>query len=112
MLHSGSSQDANFNTAYPVLNMLLDKFNSDYFLLNWYSWGGVHLSPLGTAAINRPIVPAPGDYGDGEIGGMIGRRNRSSRRKPAPMPLCPPQTPLVARKRTRATAVGSQLLTA
>jgi hypothetical protein len=31
------------------------------------------LGPLGTAATNRPIVPAPGDYGDGEIGGMIGR---------------------------------------
>jgi hypothetical protein len=27
--------------------------------------------PLGTAATNRPIVPAPGDYDDGEIGGMI-----------------------------------------
>jgi hypothetical protein len=32
------------------------------------------LDPLGTVAINRPIVPAPGDYDDGEIGGMmIGR---------------------------------------
>jgi hypothetical protein len=31
------------------------------------------LSPLGTAATNRSIVPAPGDYEDGEIGGMIGR---------------------------------------
>jgi hypothetical protein len=38
-------------------------------------------------------VPAPGDYDDGEIGGMIGRGNRSTRRKPAPVPLCPPQTP-------------------
>jgi hypothetical protein len=31
--------------------------------------------PLGTAATNRPIVPVPGDYDDGEIGGMIGRGN-------------------------------------
>jgi hypothetical protein len=31
------------------------------------------LGPLGAAAINRPIVAAPGDYDDGEIGGMIGR---------------------------------------
>jgi hypothetical protein len=54
--------------------------------------GGVQLGPLGTAATNRSIVPAPGDY-DGEIGGMIGRGNRSTRRKPAPVPLCPPQTP-------------------
>jgi hypothetical protein len=50
------------------------------------------LGPLGTAATNRPIVPAPGDYDDGEIGGMIVRRNRSIRRKPAPVPLCS-QTP-------------------
>jgi hypothetical protein len=37
-------------------------------------------------------VSAPGDYDNGEIGGMIGRGNRSTRRKPAPVPLCPPQT--------------------
>jgi hypothetical protein len=55
--------------------------------------GGIQLGPLGTAATNRPIVPAPGDY-DGEICGMmIGRGNRSTRRKPAPVPLCPPQIP-------------------
>jgi hypothetical protein len=51
------------------------------------------LGPLDTTATNRPIVLAPGDYDDGEIGGMIGSGNRSDRRKPAPMPLCPPQTP-------------------
>jgi hypothetical protein len=61
--------------------------------LNWYSGDGVQLGPLGTAATNRPIVPAPVDYDDGEIGGMIGRGNRSTQRKPAPVPLCPPQTP-------------------
>jgi hypothetical protein len=74
--------------------------------------GGVQLGPLGTAATNRPIVPAPGDYDDEEIGGMIGGGNRSTRRKPAPVPLCPPQTPHAARTRTRAAAVGSQRLTA
>jgi hypothetical protein len=75
--------------------------------------GGVQLGPLGTAATNRPIVPAPGDYDDGEIDGMmIGRGNRSTRRKPVPMPLCPPQTPNAAWTRTRAAAVGSQRLTA
>jgi hypothetical protein len=58
-------------------------------------------------------VPAPGDYDDGEIGGMmIGKGNRSTRRKPAPVPLRPPQTPHDARTRTRAAAVGSQRLTA
>jgi hypothetical protein len=36
--------------------------------------GGVHLGPLGTAATDWPIVPAPGDYDDREFGGMkIGR---------------------------------------
>jgi hypothetical protein len=74
--------------------------------------GGVQLGPLGTAATNRPIVPDTGDYDDGEIGGMIGRGNRSTRRKPAPMPLGLPQTPHAARTRTRAAAVGSQRLTA
>jgi hypothetical protein len=33
---------------------------------------------------NRPIVPAPGHYDDGEIGGMIRRGNRSTRRKTCP----------------------------
>jgi hypothetical protein len=71
------------------------------------------LGPLGTAATNMPIVPAPGDYDDGEIGGMmIGRGNRSTRRKPAPVPLCPPQTTHAARTRIRASAVESQRLTA
>jgi hypothetical protein len=74
--------------------------------------GGVQLGPLGTVATNRPIVPAPGDYDDGEIGGMIGRGNRSTQRKPAPVPLCPPQTPRAARTRTQSAAVGSQRLTA
>jgi hypothetical protein len=69
---------------------------------------GVQLGPLGTAATNRPIVPAPGDYDDGEIGGMmIGRGNQSTYRNLAPVPLCPPETPHAARTRTRAAAVGS-----
>jgi hypothetical protein len=60
---------------------------------------------VGTTATNRPIVPAPGDY-DGQFDGMmIGRGNRSTRRKPAPVPLCPPQIPHdLTWVRTRATA--------
>jgi hypothetical protein len=77
-----------------------------YFIFfDWYSES--HLGPLGTAATNAPIASAPGDYYDGEIGGMIGKGNRSTRRKPAPVPLCPPQTPHAARTRTGAAAVGS-----
>jgi hypothetical protein len=74
--------------------------------------GGVQLGPLDNAPTNRPIVLAPGAYDDGEIGGMMGRGNRSTGRKPAPVPLCPPQTPHATRTRTRAAAVGSQRLTA
>jgi hypothetical protein len=62
-----------------------------------------------------PIVPVPGDCEDGELlGGMkICRGNRSTLRKPAPAPLCPPQIPLdQTRDRTRAAAVESQRLTA
>jgi hypothetical protein len=43
----------------------------------------------------RPLLyhpPLIGDVDCGEIGGMkIGRGNRSTRRKPDPAPLCPPQ---------------------
>jgi hypothetical protein len=77
---------------------------------------GVRLSPLGTAATTGVLYqPQMIDDGDcGEIGGMkIGGGNRSTRRKPAPAPLCPPQMPHdETRARTRAAAVGSQGLTA
>jgi hypothetical protein len=50
--------------------------------------GGDQLGPLGTAATNRPTVPALGGYDDGKIGGMmIGRGNRRTWRKPAPVPI-------------------------
>jgi hypothetical protein len=53
------------------------------------------LGPLCTSATEWPIVPTLDHYDDGEFGGMkIGRGNRSTRRKPAPAPLCPPQIPL------------------
>jgi hypothetical protein len=75
--------------------------------------GGVQLGPLGTTATNWRIMSAPGDYDDGEIGGMMtDRGNRSTRRKPVLVPLCPEQTPHAARTQTWAAAVGSQRLTA
>jgi hypothetical protein len=74
-------------------------------LFNWYIGGVVQFGRLGTTS--------PDDYDDGEFGGMmIGRKNRSTLRKPAPVLLCPPQTPHPARTRTRAAAVGSQGLIA
>jgi hypothetical protein len=55
----------------------------------------VELGPLGTSATEWLIVPAPDDCDDKEFGGMkIGRGNQSTRRKPAPAPLCLPQIPL------------------
>jgi hypothetical protein len=50
----------------------------------------------------------------GAIDGMrIGKGNRSTLRKPAPMLLCPPQIPHdLTWARTRAAAVGSRRLTA
>jgi hypothetical protein len=75
----------------------------------------MRLSSLGTSATNWPIVPALDDNEEcGAIGEMrIGRGIWSTRRKPAPMPLCPPQIPHdMARDRTLEAAVGSRLLTA
>jgi hypothetical protein len=57
------------------------------------------LGPLGTAATNRPVVPDPDNYDDGEIGGMIGVGNRSTQSKHVLMPLCPLQTPHAAQVR-------------
>jgi hypothetical protein len=50
----------------------------------------------------------------GAIGGIrIDRGNQSTQRKPAPVPLCPPQIPHdLAQARSRASVVESQQLTA
>jgi hypothetical protein len=50
----------------------------------------------------------------GAVGGMIiGRGNLSARKKPSPVPLCPPQIPYdLTWDRTRAAAVGNRRLTA
>jgi hypothetical protein len=80
----------------------MTKFN---FSLIRIVGGGVQMDPLGTSATEWPIVSAPGDYDDREFFGMkIGRGNRSTRRKPASAPLCPPQISLdQTRARTRAS---------
>jgi hypothetical protein len=78
------------------------------------SWGetGVHL-------VRRPLTGLlyqPRMIGDEcrAVGGMsIGRGNRSTRRKPASVPLCPPQIPHdLTWARTGAVEVGSRRLTA
>jgi hypothetical protein len=59
--------------------------------VGWTPWTGDQL-------VARPLLTTPGDYDDddGEVGGMngFGRGHRSTRRKPAPTPLCLPQMPL------------------
>jgi hypothetical protein len=61
-----------------MLRRIVGWTHTNVFLIN-IEGGGVQLGPLGTVTTNTPIVPAPGDYDDGEIGGMIGRGNRSTR---------------------------------
>jgi hypothetical protein len=88
-------------------------FNMD--LLFFIILSGVRLSPLGTAAtIGLLYQLRMIDDGDcGAIGGTkIGRGNRSTRRKPAPLACCPPQIPHdLAWAPTRAAAVKRQRLT-
>jgi hypothetical protein len=80
----------NFSTNFFLKVLNRSKVQLPFCLIDIVG-GEVQFGPLCTAATNRPIVPAPGDYDDGEIGGMMtGRRKRSTRRKPATVPLCPP----------------------
>jgi hypothetical protein len=59
------------------------KYQEIFFLIRILG-DGVQLVPLDTATTSWLIVPLPGDYEDGEfVGMMIGRGNRSTRRKPA-----------------------------
>jgi hypothetical protein len=49
----------------------------------------------------------------GAVGAMNSTGNRSTRRKPSPVPLCPPQIPHdLTRARTRSATTGSRRLTA
>jgi hypothetical protein len=55
------------------------------------------LGPVSTSVTEWPIVSASGDCDDGEFCEMkIRRRNRSTLRKPALAPLCPPQIHLTS----------------
>jgi hypothetical protein len=82
-------------------------------LLLLVGWDWVHfvLRPL-FGLMYQPQMIDDGDCR--AIGGMkTDRGNPSTRRKPAPVPLCPPQIPHdLTWARTRAAAAGSQRLTA
>jgi hypothetical protein len=93
-----------FEPMIPVVKRL----SAEFFSL--VSWDRMRLSPLGTLATNWPTVPAADDNDEcGAVGGMRSRMgNQSTRRKPAPVPLCPPQIPRdLTWARTRNAAVGS-----
>jgi hypothetical protein len=66
-------------------NVVWDMLAGMWIHISLGSWGGVRLSPFDTSATIWPIVPAPESRA---ISGMrIGKRNRSTRRNPAPVPL-------------------------
>jgi hypothetical protein len=61
-------------------------------------WGG----------LEQPRIMV-GDDESEAVAGILGRGSRSTGRKPAPVPLCPPQIPHdLTRSRTRAAAVRSR----
>jgi hypothetical protein len=70
----------NISWKLEITKLLVIKVFSQFpFFLIRIVGGGVQLGPLGTSASEWPIVPALGDYDDGEFGGMkIGRGNRST----------------------------------
>jgi hypothetical protein len=75
--------------------MLRNRFLTEVYCSMKYLRGGT--KSLGTAAtsglLDKPQMKDEDDCG--AIDGMkIGIGNRSTRRKPAPAPLCPPQIPV------------------
>jgi hypothetical protein len=69
----------------------------------------VRLSSLGSSATFTGLFYQPQMIDDEceAVGGMLDKGNRSTRRKPAPVPLCPPQIPHdLTPARTRSPAVG------
>jgi hypothetical protein len=83
-----------------------------FFIFSWgKTWVHLVLRPLFGLLYQPQMID---DNDCGAIGGMrIGRVNRSTRRKPAPVPLRLPQMPHdLIRARTRAAEVGRRRLTA
>jgi hypothetical protein len=79
----------------PILG--LGRLHETFRFISVTRSGTVSRTPwMGDQLVARPLITAPGDCDDGEVGGMngFGRGNRSTRRKPAPTLLCPPQIPL------------------
>jgi hypothetical protein len=81
----------------PANSHSTDCYTSSSIIRGWYSrpfffnlCGGTLGTAATTGLLYQPRIIGGGDCG--EIGGIkIGRGNRSTRRKPAPLALCPPQ---------------------
>jgi hypothetical protein len=74
-----------------ILAGIRTRFLLDVVLLQFLGVGGcVKLSPLGTSATAWPIPPVSDDDECGAVGGITGRGNRSTWRKPASVQLCQP----------------------
>jgi hypothetical protein len=93
-----------YQTEYILKNRLFQE-HFQFFGVGWDS-------PLGTWPTIWPTVPAPDDrWWMWRMWRMrIGKGNTITKRKPAPVILCPPQIPHEL-ARTRAGAVGSRRLT-
>jgi hypothetical protein len=79
------------------------------FSLDWSGTERTILRPLNVLL----YLPRIMNYDYGAVGGMIGRGNRSTRRKPAPVQLFPSQIPHdPTRARIWSAAVETLLLTA
>jgi hypothetical protein len=96
-----------------IYNGLHGVISQKICLFSLMAWDWVHLvvRPL-PGLLYQPQMIDDGDCG-ATSGMKICRENRSTRRKPAPVPLYPSQIPHdLTRARTRVAAVGSQRLTA
>jgi hypothetical protein len=81
------------------------------FFFSWaWDWAHLLLRPLFGLLYQPQMI----DDECGAVGGMrIGRGNRSTPNKPAPVPFCPPRIPYeLSRFRNRTAVMGSWRLTA
>jgi hypothetical protein len=88
------------------------KIGHNCIIMNVFSLThGMRLISLGTPATSRPILPAPNDNVDKyrAVSRMrIRKGKRRTRRKPAPVPICPSQIPRdLTWDRNQAVALGS-----
>jgi hypothetical protein len=100
---------ATFTSGYAAVlrRKMITCCNPTHFFLG-VSLDWVHLvrQPL-FGLLYQPLMMV--DDKRGAVGGMAGTGNRRTRRKPAPVPLCPPQiTHNLTWARTRATVAGSR----